>query len=177
MQAHGGAFGLVREYAYGRAFPQLVTIPDFLGNTTGTYKVGGAYVERVTSVSFSLQAVGGAGTRSGAVRLLDQGGVTFSGSVMPFTVAAGNTSVLVFDLDANPGGAANSAIQVTSLPAPFLEPTYAVQIAVLGGLVADHVTHVRILTEKFSTAPADYSPGQGGEGHDWMQELAEQRGY
>lgn len=170
-QNHGGAFGLVREFAYGRAFPQLVTLDPFAGNVTGTYDVGGAYQERVTSVAFQLVTVGGAGTRFGVVELLDQGGVPFSGSAMPFTIAAGHTVTLVFDVDANPGGLNNGPIQVTSLPAPFLEPTYAVRISVNGGLAADTVSNVRILTEKFSTAPADYAPGQGGDHGSLIHEL------
>lgn len=172
MYAHGGAFGLVREFAYGPAFPQLVPLADFAGNTVGTYKVGGAYIERVTSVSFRLECVGGAGTRFGVVRLLDQGGVAFSGAAMPFNAAAGQTVDLVFDAGANPGGVNALSPQVTSLPAPFLEPTYSVEISVTGGLAADTVSNVRILAEKFSTSPADYSPGQGGAPHNRAHELA-----
>jgi len=173
MYAHGGAFGLVREFAYGPAFPQLVTLDNFAGNTVGTYDVGGSYIERVTSVAFRLHCVGGAGTRFGVVELLDQGGVVFSGSAMPFTVAAGQTVDLVFDAGANPGGVSALSPQVTTLPAPFLEPTYSVRISVTGGLAADTVSNVRILTEKFSTSPADYAPGQGGDEHHRLHELAD----
>lgn len=176
MYAHGGAFGLVREFAYGPAFPQLVTLDPFAGNATVTYKVGGTYTERVTSVAFRLVTVGGAGTRSGVVKILDQGGVVFSGASMPFTIAAGKTVDLVFDVDANPGGVNDGPIQVTSLPAPFLAATYSVELSVLGGLAADTVSNVRILSERFSTSPRDYAGGQGREHETREQHLAEVRG-
>lgn len=174
MYPHGGAFGLTDDYQYGRAFEQIVTVPPFLGNAVGTYKVGGAYVERVESVAFKLVTVGGAGTRTGLVQFLDQGGVVFSGSVMPFTIAAGKTVELVFDTGANPGGVNDGAVQITSLPGRFLQPTYSVVVSVIGGLVADHVTNVRILTEKFSTSPRDFAPGQGDERGSLAQDLAEE---
>jgi hypothetical protein len=174
VSQHGGAFGLTDDYKYGRAFEQIATVPPFAGNATGTHKVGGAYIERAVSVAFKLVTNGTAGTRTGLVQYLDQSGVVFSGSAMPFTIAASKTVELIFDSGANPGGVNDGPVQITSLPGRFLQPTYSVVVSVLGGLAGDAVTNVRILLEKFSTAPEDYAPGQGGDRGDLIQELTEQ---
>jgi hypothetical protein len=163
QDGHIGAFGLTGEYAYGRAFETLKALASFQGNGTATYNIGGTYVERLRSVSFSLQAVGGAGVRTPIVDFLDQGGVVFSGAASPFTVAAGSTSIVTFAVEVNEAGANDAPRIVVPLPYQFLQPTYSMRITISGGLVADNVTAVRVLTEQFSTAPADFAPGQGGD--------------
>lgn len=157
-----GAYGLVGEYVYGRAFPTLVNQANFLGNGTSQYKIGGTYVERIQSVALRLAAVG-AGNRRAVVDFLDQSGVVFASSASPYVVTAGVTSIIVFSASVNVAGADDSPRITVPMPQPFLQPTYSVLITILGGLVADGVTNVRILTERFSTAPADFSPGQGHE--------------
>lgn len=155
-----GAYGLVSEYRYGRAFEQLERIPNFAGNATGTYKVGGTYVERVASVAFTVTAVGAA-TRIPNVQLLDEEGIAFSGAAAAFNVTAGLTSRFVFAFGTFEAGANGAAFITTPLPMPFLQPTYSVAINITAGVVADTVSNVRILTQKFSTAPEDFPPGQG----------------
>lgn len=155
-----GAYGLVTDYRYGRAFEQLERLPNFAGNATGSYRIGGTYVERVASVAFQVAAVGAA-TRTPIVDLLDEEGNVFSGAAASATITAGVTSIFVFAFDAFAAGAANAPRIVTPLPMPFLQPTYSLRISVAAGLVADTVSGVRILAQKFSTAPQDFPPGQG----------------
>lgn len=157
------AWGVVDGYAYGPAAPFLARLDDFAGNATRDYLIGGSYVERVKSVAFQLQAVGGAGVRTGLVSFLDEQGVVLGAAAAPFTVAAGNTSQLTFTVGAQNGGANNGAAIVASLPPLFLQPLYVVRLSVLGGLVADTASAVRVLTDRFSTGPTAFPPGQGPE--------------
>lgn len=155
-----GAYGLVSDYRYGRAFEQLVSLDTFLGNATRTYKIGGTYIERIVSVAFRVTAVGSA-TRLPQVVYLDAEGIPFSGAVSAFNITAGLTSTFVFAADSFSAGANGAAFIVTPLAMPFLQPGYSVQLSVSGGLVADTVDRIRVLTQKFSTAPEDFAPGQG----------------
>lgn len=155
-----GAYGLVSDYRYGRAFEQLVSLDTFAGNATRTYKIGGTYIERIVSVAFQVVAVGAA-TRLPQVALLDAEGVTFSGAVSAFNITAGLTSEFVFAADAFSAGANGSAFITTPLPMPFLQPGYSLVLSVGAGVVADTVSRIRLLTQKFSTAPEDFAPGQG----------------
>lgn len=156
------AFGVVDEFAYGPAAPFLRKPADFLGDGSSVIAIGGTYAERCKSVSFLLTAVGGVTLRQGVVSFLDEGGVVFSAACSPFTVAAGKASQLTFAVGANNGGANDAAAIVTSLPPIFLQPGYSIQLTISGGVVADTVEAVRVLTDRFSTAPQEYAPGQGG---------------
>lgn len=152
-------FGLVNPFHYGPAWQDRQTIPGFAGNVTGRYVVGGAYQERIIAVSFTLTCVGGAGTRLGLVELVDGGGAVLAAAVSPFNVSAGNHSRLTFVYDGSAGGANDAAAITGVLPGVFLQGDDAVVVSVLGGLAADSVSDVRIVTEKFSTAPDLYAPG------------------
>ncbi len=160
---HIGAYGLAEGYVYGRAFDQLVKLPNGAGNVTYDYAIGGTYVERLTSVSFQLAAAAGGGVRTPVLDFLDGEGVIFSGSASPFTIAATNTSTVTFAVGVNEGGANNSPRIVVPLVPTFLQATYTVRLSFINGAAGDAVTAIRILTTKFSTAPADFSPGQGTE--------------
>lgn len=155
-----GAYGLVGDYRYGRAFEHLATLPNFVGNASGSYPVGGTYIERVVSVTFKVTAVGSA-TRIPQVAFLDEQGIPFSGSASAFNITAGLVGTFVFAQDTLPGGSNGAAFVTNPLPAPFLQPGYSVQLSVAAGLVADTISNIRILTQKFSTAPQDFAPGQG----------------
>ena len=122
QDGHIGAFGIVDEYAYGRAFPQLVNLPGFAGNVTGTYAIGGTYIERIEAVTFALTTVGGAGVRVPVVDFLDQGGVVFAGAGAPFTLAAGFTTIYTFALDSNDSGFANAPRMISPITPHFLQP-------------------------------------------------------
>jgi hypothetical protein len=165
MPEFQGTFGLVDEFVYGRAFQQLFPLGTVAGNVVVPYNVGGEYIERVAAVSFLLTAVGGAGLRRGLVEFLDQGGVVFAAASSPFTVAAGSSSQLTFNINTNDGGAVNAPAIVGVLPAVFLQPTYSVAISVVNGLVADTIANVRLLSDRFRTGPSDFPPGQGEPEH------------
>lgn len=160
---HIGAYGLAEGYVYGRAFDQLVKLPNGLGNASFDYKIGGTYVERITSVSFQFAAAAGGGVRTPVLDYLDESGIIFTGAASPFTVAATNTSVVTFAVGVQQAGVNNGPRIVVPLVPAFLQPTYTVRLSFLGGAAGDAVTAIRILTTKFSTAPADFSPGQGTE--------------
>ena len=159
----GATFGLVQDFEYGPAFEQLVTLSDFTGDRSESYGIGGLYVERVRSVAFEVQAVGGVTQRFALVELQDQGGVTFAAAQSPYYADAGHTSRFVFAVGIQQAGFTNAPVILAPLPEAFLQPTYSVKISLVVGVVADLVTQVRILTEKFSTSPRDFPPGQGPE--------------
>lgn len=172
MPPLGSTFGLVDQFHYGRAFTELEKLADFLGNATETYKIGGQYIERLVAVHLKVAAVGGAGVRHAAVSMQDEGGVPIATVVSTFSVAAASTTEFTFTEDGNPAGANNLAAVCDALPSLFLLPGWSVVLSVNGGLVADAVTQVRILTEKFSTSPRDFPPGQGVElpQREWLRD-------
>ena len=89
-----------------------------------------------------------------------------------FTVAAGNTTGFTFTPQGNPAGANNLAAVCDPLPSLFLLPGWSVVLSVVGGLAADTVSEVRLQSEKFSTSPRDFPPGQGVElpQREWLRD-------
>lgn len=155
------AWGVVADYRYGSAAQWLATLPDFAGNVTEDYPIGGSYVERTVAVSATVVAVGGATTRFLVVELLDQSGVPVAASQSPYGTTAGHTSRQTLTVNAQQGGAQDAAAIIGSLPGIFMQPSYALRLSVLGGVAADTISDIRILTDRFSTAPQEFPPGQG----------------
>lgn len=172
MPPLGSTFGLVEDFHYGRAFTEPVKLNPFAGNVSSTYKVGGLYVERFAAVHMRVAAVGGAGVRHAAVTFEDEGGVPVATVVSTFTVAAASTTEFTFTEGGNPAGANNLAAVCDALPSLFLQPGWSVVLSVVGGLAADTVDQVRVQTEKFSTSPRDFPPGQGVElpQREWLRD-------
>lgn len=161
MSLTRAAYGVVGDYVYGPAAPFLNKLASHAGNTTTVYPIGGTYVERVDSVSFTIVAVGGATTRIGVVSFLDEGGVAVGAAAAPFGVTAGSTSRISLGVGANNGGAANGPAIVGSLPPLYLPAGYSVVLSISGGAAADTLGTPRILVARFSTDPEVFSPGQG----------------
>lgn len=163
MVYSGQAFGLTSDFAYGPSFTDAVEVPGGIGTATPTYKITGSYSERLVVVRFTVAAVGGAGVRTPRLDFEDAAGNVFGSVVAPFTVAAGFTSAFTFGRDINPAGANNGPAITQTLPEIFLAPGESVVVTVGGGLAADTIGTIRGQSEKFSTSPRDFPPGQGPE--------------
>lgn len=163
MPPIGSTFGIVRPYAYGRAFTAYPRVTGAAGNVAVTYKPATGYIERLVALSFLFTAVGGATARNPRVSIEDAAGAIFGQSVAAFTVAAGSASQLTFGVGLNDAGANNLGSIVAPLPDVQLAQGFIVVVDVINGLAADTVGTVLLTVERFSSSPRDFPPGQGPE--------------
>lgn len=101
---------------YGRGDTQVVALPSPGTGNILTRTLDGAVEWCIHAVAVELTAAGGGGAREPFLTLVDGTGVAFFGAGQQFTVASGNTSLLVWANDVQPFGANNSAIMGTSIP-------------------------------------------------------------
>lgn len=163
MPPLGSTFGLVNPFHYGRAFQQRVPLANVAGNAVASYKIGGGYYERIVLVSFKITAAAGGSNRFGRVRYLGPEGTPYADIATQLGVAPSGSSQITLGIGLPSMSTSGLPTTINGLPVPFMQPGDSLEISAFNGAAGDVLSGIRVVTERFSTSPRDFPPGQGPE--------------
>ena len=151
--------GLTSEFAYGKAFSEVIPVANPAVATGFTITVGSRYWERAASLSFVLTTDSNAANRSVLLSVKDGSGAVldavppaavqvaskaYTYVYRPYTVAVNDTVNLV---------------NVQDLPRFFLQPTYTLVVAIANVQAGDQVSAIRWQPERFDTSADGFYTG------------------
>ncbi len=138
---------------YGRGDSEVVALPAPGAGGFVHYTLGGAAEWCIHSVAVQLTTSGGGGAREPFLVIRDGSGVPIFAAGQSFTVASGNTSLLVWANDVQPFGANNAANIGTSIP--NLRLYSGLEISVNAGNLgaADIFTDGRLFVTQYPIRP------------------------
>jgi hypothetical protein len=140
-----------RERSHPRSAVAAVPMPAAGGGFT--VPVPGTQEWEVLAVSFKLVASAVAGSRIAVLTYTDPDGIAFAALASPFTVAASNTSRILFASGIQQSGANNAGNIATPVPPFKLGVGSSLVVTVLAVDVADQISEARVTYNAWNVRP------------------------
>jgi hypothetical protein len=150
--------GLTRLLGHGRAFSEVIPLPNPAVSTGFTYTVS-QYWELIDSLSFRLVTDANAANRQVLVTVNDGGG-TLLAAFPPATVQAAAATVdYCFLAGVSAFLATAGGVSVSPIYHGLLQPNFNVTVTIAAKQVGDQVSRIRFNNERFVTGPEGYLLG------------------
>lgn len=151
--------GLTRTIGHGRAFSQVLAVPDPAADSGFTYTNDGAYWELVDLIAFQLVSDSNAGNRQVTLSILGGDGVALATLPAASVQIASKTYQYTWSTEFSNFNTLVGTAITSPLPAVFLQPTYQISVALASGHAGDQFSNIRVYAERFVTGDAGYLLG------------------
>lgn len=151
--------GFTRLLGHGRAFSQVLPLPDPAAGAAFTYTNTGFYWEILDSISFQLVTSSHAANRQVTLSILDGSGTALA--TLPS--ASVQTASLTYQYTWSPEFSNFNTVVDTAVTSPLpillLQPQYGFSVTVGNIDTGDQVSNIRLYAERFVTGDQGYLLG------------------
>lgn len=152
-------YGLTRLVGHGRAFSEVLTVANPVAGAGFTYTVPSPYWILLDSLSFQLVSDANAANRQVTLTVRDGSGV----ALVTLPSASVQAASLTYQYSFSPSFTGFNTVVGLAVTAPlpmlFLQPGFALTLAIGAVQVTDQVSNIRLYAERFDTGPGGYEIG------------------
>lgn len=153
------SLGLSLGITHGRVITELDRPDDLAAGVPYVYTVQGGYWELPRSLSFSFSAGADDTVADVQVAVVDDTDTPVAIVDTGAAVAADTTALYTFLWNWSGAAAWSNDTVNAALPQILIQPTWSLQVVVLGGWTEGQITTIRYYRERFITGPGGYEIG------------------